>query len=289
MDNTQLNVNTTLGDIINTEDNGGVKTEVVKVAFGGSGTVTKVDTAHQLPVTDAAVESSLASIDGKLTNPLPVSGTVSVSNFPAGGGAATIADGADITQGAIADAIVAAGASGTLSAKLRRITQGIEDLKTLIVLAAGTAIIGKVGIDQTTPGTTNKVNIGTDGTVTINALPAGGNVIGHVIADSGSTTAVTGTVATLEVAPTTILNGKTTVTTAGTRVVLAASATVKSVTIKAAIANSGIIYVGNSTVSASNGFELSAGDTVSLDIANLNTISIDSSTNSQSVTYIGIN
>lgn len=32
-------------------------------------------------------------------------------------------------------------------------------------LPAGTAIIGKVGIDQTTPGTTNKVNIGTDGTV----------------------------------------------------------------------------------------------------------------------------
>lgn len=75
-----------------------------------------------------------------------------------GGGAATIADGADVTQGAIADAIVAAGATGTLSSKLRRVTQGLEDLKTLIVLAAGNAIIGKVGIDQTTPGTTNKVD-----------------------------------------------------------------------------------------------------------------------------------
>jgi hypothetical protein len=39
-----------------------------------------------------------------------------------GGGAATIADGADVTEGAIADAAVAAGAAGTQSAKLRRLT-----------------------------------------------------------------------------------------------------------------------------------------------------------------------
>lgn len=81
-----------------------------------------------------------------------------------GGGASTIADGADVTQGAIADAAVAAGAAGTLSAKLRRATQGLEDLKSLIVLAAGTNAIGKLaansGVDigdvdvtSVTPGT----------------------------------------------------------------------------------------------------------------------------------------
>jgi hypothetical protein len=37
-------------------------------------------------------------------------------------------------------------------------------------LSAGSALVGKMGIDQTTPGTTNKVSIGTDGTVTVNAL-----------------------------------------------------------------------------------------------------------------------
>lgn len=52
------------------------------------------------------------------------------------------------------------------------------------VLGAGTAIIGKVGIDQTTPGTTNGVQVNA-------ALPAGANVIGHVIVDTTSTTAVT--------------------------------------------------------------------------------------------------
>lgn len=54
------------------------------------------------------------------------------------------ADGDQATIGAIADAIVAAGATGSISAKLRRATQGLEDLKTAIVLAAGTNIIGYV-------------------------------------------------------------------------------------------------------------------------------------------------
>ena len=61
---------------------------------------------------------------------------------------------------------------------------------------AGANLIGKVGIDQTTPGTTNGVQVNA-------ALPAGANVIGHVIndassavighviADTGSTTAAT--------------------------------------------------------------------------------------------------
>lgn len=79
----------------------------------------------------------------------------------------SIADGINVVEGAIADAIVAAGASGTVSAKLRRVTQGLEDLKTTIVLAAGTNLIGKIGIDQTTPGTTNKVSIGTDGIINL--------------------------------------------------------------------------------------------------------------------------
>jgi hypothetical protein len=55
-------------------------------------------------------------------------------------------DGPAVTGiGGTADAIVAAGASGSLSAKLRRVTQGLEDLKTLQVLAAGEAHIGQIG------------------------------------------------------------------------------------------------------------------------------------------------
>ena len=46
--------------------------------------------------------------------------------------------------GTTADAIVAAGAVGSVAAKLRRTTQGLEDLKTGVVLAAGTNLIGVV-------------------------------------------------------------------------------------------------------------------------------------------------
>lgn len=95
--------------------------------------------------------------------------------------------------------------------------------------------------------------------------------------------------ATTESAPTTIYNGKKTVTTAGTRVVLAASQAVKSVTIKALSTNTGFIYVGDTSVASTNGLQLEAGETISLDIANLNTVNLDSSVNGEGVTYIGVN
>lgn len=47
-----------------------------------------------------------------------------------GSAASTVADGADVTQGAIADAVVAAGATGSISAKLRRLTTDLDALKT---------------------------------------------------------------------------------------------------------------------------------------------------------------
>lgn len=60
-----------------------------------------------------------------------------------GGGAVTVADGADVTQGANADAVVAAGAAGTVSAKLRRLTTDIDSIKTLA--AAATPVTDQVG------------------------------------------------------------------------------------------------------------------------------------------------
>ena len=91
------------------------------------------------------------------------------------------------------------GATQATAANLNATVVGTGTFATQATLQAGSALVGKVGIDQTTPGTTNKVSIGTDGTVAINAaLPAGSNVIGHVIADSGSTTAVTGNVTVIQ-------------------------------------------------------------------------------------------
>jgi hypothetical protein len=70
---------------------------------------------------------------------------------------------------------------------------------------------------------------------------------------------------------------------------LASSQAVKSVTIKALAANTGIIYVGDTAVASTNGFALLAGDSLSLDIGNLATVNLDSSVNGEGVTYIGIN
>lgn len=90
-------------------------------------------------------------------------------------------------------------------------------------------------------------------------------------------------------APTTIYNGNKTVTSAGTRVTLASSQAVKSVVIKALIANTGVIYVGDGSVASTTGFVLAAGDTVTLDIANLATVNLDSSVSGEGVTYVGTN
>lgn len=49
-----------------------------------------------------------------------------------GGGAATIADGADVTLGSTSDAAATAGATGTVSAKLRNVTALLDTLNTAL-------------------------------------------------------------------------------------------------------------------------------------------------------------
>lgn len=89
------------------------------------------------------------------------------------------------------------------------------------------------------------------------------------------------------VLPTVIYNGKKTVTTAGTRVALASSqAILEGVWIKALAANTGTIYVGDSTVASTNGLALAPGDLIFLRVANLATINLDSSVNAEGVTYL---
>lgn len=78
-----------------------------------------------------------------------------------GGGAVTIADGADVAEGATADAKVTGDSAGTVSAKLR----GLNYLLALV-----------------TDTVNNWIRV---------SLQASSAVIGHVVTDSGSTTAVT--------------------------------------------------------------------------------------------------
>jgi hypothetical protein len=72
------------------------------------------------------------------------------------GGEVTVADGADVAEGAVADAVVAAGAAGSISAKLRRLT---TDLATLFAKFPGhqhdtdlSASISTIGINISNGG-----------------------------------------------------------------------------------------------------------------------------------------
>ncbi len=87
---------------------------------------------------------------------------------------------------------------------------------------------------------------------------------------------------------TSVGSAQATVTTAGTRVQLGTN-TCKSVTVKAKGTNTGLIYVGTSTVASSNGLILNAGEAVSMDITNTNLVYIDSSVNGEGVSYIFVN
>ena len=86
--------------------------------------------------------------------------------------------------------------------------------------------------------------------------------------------------------------GTTTVTTAGTEVQISNTTNrVRKIQAKALAANSGITYLGVSDVSATNGYELSAGNTITLDFADaggtieFSTIYVDAATNGDKVCW----
>lgn len=108
-----------------------------------------------------------------------------------------------------------------------------------------------------------------------------------VISGAVTCTQTTSPWVTLENSATTVYNNKVT-TTSGVRVALASSTPVKSVTVKALSTNTGLVYLGNATVTSSNGHVLESGDCVDIDITNLATIYLDVSVTGEGVTYIGV-
>ena len=118
---------------------------------------------------------------------------------------------------------------------------------------------------------------------------SGANVI-----DSTNAAVRVNTVASSGVAPFgAIGTGRTTVTTAGTPVLLNASQACKRVTIGAETDNTGVISVGDSNVDAATAAErgviLFAGSSVTLEVSNLNLLYIDSTVNGDGVSYLFLN
>ena len=198
-----------------------------------------------------------------LPNPLPVSMSSDIEI-----GAIEIKNGTDDTRAEVT-------MSNALKVDGSAVTQPVSDAGGSLTIDYGTTGSG------TSTGAI-RVELPTNGTGVV-GLNAGIAEIGNV--KNSGIFAVQST----EVAPTIIYNNKKTVTTAGTRVALASSTTIKSVTIKALSTNTGIIYVGDSSVASTNGYQLLTGEITSMDIANLNTINIDSSISGEGVTYLAVN
>lgn len=84
-------------------------------------------------------------------------------------------------------------------------------------------------------------------------------------------------------------SGQTTVTTAGTAVVLGSQEVRCGVWIKAAPANTGVMYIGNDgagDVTSSNGFPLSASEVIEVFVTNLNQLWVDATVNGEKVAWL---
>ena len=89
--------------------------------------------------------------------------------------------------------------------------------------------------------------------------------------------------------PSSITNGNATVTTAGTRVQLLSSTNCRYVIITANVNNTGTIWVGGNTVAAGTGHPLVALQYIKIDINDVSKIYIDSTVNSEGVSFIYVN
>lgn len=92
-----------------------------------------------------------------------------------------------------------------------------------------------------------------------------------------------------------VITGVTNVSSAGTRVQISnTSNRVRWVQFKALVGNGGLTYVGNEDVSASTGYELSAGNTVAWNFGEflgsipISKIYVDAATNGDKVSWITI-
>lgn len=97
------------------------------------------------------------------------------------------------------------------------------------------------------------------------------------------------TVSAAQGAPAALYGGRTTVPTAGTRVVLGASQVLtEGVLMRGLDANAGLVYPGNSAVTATtNGTRLIAKEPLFIRINNVNKVYIDAATSGEGVSWIG--
>lgn len=83
-------------------------------------------------------------------------------------------------------------------------------------------------------------------------------------------------------------HGQTDVGTTAVQLTETPTACVKGVLVKAFSTNSGIVYLGKSGVTVDNGYELTAGETVVVEVDNVNKVYVIASAAGQKVSWIGV-
>jgi hypothetical protein len=137
------------------------------IPVDGSG-VTQPVSAASLPLPTGAATSAKQPALGTAGTPsadvISVQGHSSMTAIAVSAAASSFADNSIATLGAKADAKSTATDTTSISAMSvwKQVSASVQALVVGTVLAAGSALIGKVGIDQTTDGTTNKVSLGSD-------------------------------------------------------------------------------------------------------------------------------
>jgi hypothetical protein len=220
-----------------------------------------------------------------------------------GGGAVTIADGADVAQGTTTDAAWVSGA-GTVISLLKKIASpgggGLTDteLRASPVPVSGTFFQATQPVSGTFWQATQPVSGPlTDAQLRAVAVPVSGTVTAsgpltdaqlRATAVPVSLTATTLTATVTPAGDDVVADGRDVVTTAGTRVQMQAQAC-KAVAVTAETDNTGVIVVGSVTCVAAlatrRGLPLSAGDTAIFAVDNVNRLYLDSTVSGDGVTW----
>ena len=120
----------------------------------------------------------------------------------------------------------------------------------------------------------------------VGSLPAGSAAIGKLAANSGVDIGDVDVTSTVQPAGFSSIGHGSNTDVGTSAEVLASTQACKHIDIMAAIANTGIIYVGGSGVTAATGIGLYAGDVYSVDIDNVNDVYVVASVNGEDVQYV---
>ncbi len=135
---------------------------------------------HLLRVDGSGVTQPVSgSVAATLAGSLPAYASTPTFNIGTGLPASYPDAVADAVLGTQTDSAFAGGTGSATIAAILRGTYNLIQTQGQSPIVAGSAIIGKVGIDQTTPGTTNKVSLGTD---TITTSPSNASTVATLAA-----------------------------------------------------------------------------------------------------------